>query len=270
MKINKNSQLMNRMRQLQIEVLESGHAFLDPSWNFENIFSPFSRLYYIKDGDGLVEFCGHKMPFRPGYAYLLPAGLAYSCKCAGTMEKWYFHIHIRMPNGFDLFQGCEECYEMKICQEDMESLSTLYESSDLEDVFYLQALLQKTAAGLIQLAGMKELHNYSLLLQNVFACTEERLSSSLTVEELAQTLHVSRSTLAKRFKRETGMSVGSYLNQMLLNRACQLLLTTDWPISYISDTLNFCDQFYFSRYFKQHQGETPSSYRRRMKHVTSE
>lgn len=267
MKITKNAQLLSWMKQLPLEVLESGHAFLDPSWDFENVFSPFSRLYYIKDGTGTLDFCGHHMQFQPGYAYLLPAGLAYQCKCLGTMEKWYFHISIRIPNGFDLFQGCKNCYKMKISREDLNCLAALYSSSALEDAFLLQALLLKTAAGMMQLAGLSEknLHPYSPLLQNVFAFTEEHLSSALTVEELAEALHVSRSTLSKRFKKETGMSIGSYLNQMLFHRACCLLLTTDWPISQISDVLEFCDQFYFSRYFKQHQKETPTSYRRRMK-----
>ena len=36
-------------------------------------------------------------------------------------------------------------------------------------------------------------------------------------------------------------------------------------IAEIAEQLDFCDQFYFSRFFRQRQGETPSRYRRALK-----
>ena len=39
------------------------------------------------------------------------------------------------------------------------------------------------------------------------------------------------------------------------------------PVSEVSERLGFCDQFYFSRYFKKRCGESPLKYRKRMKTV---
>ena len=55
-----------------------------------------------------------------------------------------------------------------------------------------------------------------------------------------------------------------YLDSMLMQRARELLLT-DQSIAEIAEQLDFCDQFYFSRFFRQRQGETPSRYRRALK-----
>lgn len=77
---------------------------------------------------------------------------------------------------------------------------------------------------------------------------------------------MSPSTLAKRFKAETGTTLGRYLDGLLLQKAQQKLLSTDEPIGRIAEALGFCDQFYFSRYFKQRRQETPSRYRQRLQY----
>ena len=90
----------------------------------------------------------------------------------------------------------------------------------------------------------------------------------MTVRSLAQALNMSESTLTKRFRAEVGVPLGGYIDDMLLQRARQLLLGTDLTIGQIAEQLCFCDQFYFSRYFRQRQGLTPSEYRRAQKHLT--
>ena len=142
-----------------------------------------------------------------------------------------------------------------------------YEQRSLDRVFALQGELMRTMGDMIRLAGLagKEVRSYSPLVRDVFAYVEKTMSSRLNVAELAETLNISPSTLAKRFKKETEMSIGAYLDQILFNQACRLLLTTDLSVGQISDRLGFCDQFYFSRYFKRHQQGTPTGYRSRMK-----
>ena len=99
----------------------------------------------------------------------------------------------------------------------------------------------------------------------MFLLTQQPVSARNTVRSLAERLHVSESTLSKRFKQETGMTAGAYLEQVLMRKACQLLLATDYSLSRIAEELDFTDQFYFSRSFKHYTGVPPSVYRRTQK-----
>jgi AraC-like DNA-binding protein len=61
----------------------------------------------------------------------------------------------------------------------------------------------------------------------------------------------------------TGYAPLNYLNHLRLQRAVELLNTTDQPIKQISDQLGFSDQFYFSRAFNKIYNHSPSEHRRR-------
>lgn len=267
MKIEKNDMALGWMGKIRMEIIESGHAYLDHTWQYQNACAPFSRLYFVKEGEGILDIGGERVVLRPKYVYLIPAGLVYHYHCESHMEKWYFHINIRMPDGFDLFEGSHACYQRTLSEEEMERVGRYYDAVSMDAVFLLQGIVTEIVGDMIRIAGLsgKEVHTYSPLLQKLFAYVGNAVSSQLNVAELAQYLNISPSTLAKRFKKETGRSIGTYLDQMLLNQACQLLLTTELSVGQIADRLEFCDQFYFSRYFKRHQGETPTSYRNRMK-----
>ena len=267
MKIETNKTALGWMGQVRMEVIESGHAYLDHSWQYQNACAPFSRLYFVKKGEGILDIGERRVVLQPCHAYLIPAGLNYDYHCESHMEKWYFHITIRMPDGFDLFQGCHTCYQKDVSEQEMRRIEADYEQSSLDRVYFLQGELMRTMGDMIRLAGLagKEVRSYSPLVRDVFAYVKKTMSSRLNVAELAETLNISPSTLAKRFKKETEMSIGAYLDQILFNQACRLLLTTDLTVGQISDRLGFCDQFYFSRYFKRHQQGTPTGYRSRMK-----
>lgn len=81
------------------------------------------------------------------------------------------------------------------------------------------------------------------------------------VDDIVNKMLVSRSTLYSRFKELTGHSLGNYINDYKLNRAKELLTTTDMTMVDISDALGFTTQRYFSTFFKERTGMTPTAYR---------
>ena len=89
------------------------------------------------------------------------------------------------------------------------------------------------------------------------------LRESLNVATLAAVVNLSRSHYTTVFTRVTGYAPLSYLNHLRMQRAVQLLNTTDWSIKQISDHLGFSDQFYFSRAFNKMHNHSPSEHRRR-------
>jgi AraC family transcriptional regulator, arabinose operon regulatory protein len=89
------------------------------------------------------------------------------------------------------------------------------------------------------------------------------LREPLKVATLAALVNLSRSHYTTSFQRVTGYGPMSYLNHLRMQRAVQLLNTTDLSIKHISDLLGFSDQFYFSRAFRKMHNHSPSEHRRR-------
>ena len=56
-----------------------------------NVCSPYSRLYFISHGGGILALRGREIPLREGCVYLIPAGLLYNYRCDASMEQLYFH-----------------------------------------------------------------------------------------------------------------------------------------------------------------------------------
>jgi AraC-like DNA-binding protein len=89
------------------------------------------------------------------------------------------------------------------------------------------------------------------------------LREPLKIATLAALVSLSRSHYTTLFQRVTGYAPLSYLNHLRMQRAVQLLNSTDLSIKQISDQLGFCDQFYFSRAFVKMHNHSPSEHRRR-------
>jgi AraC family transcriptional regulator, arabinose operon regulatory protein len=96
------------------------------------------------------------------------------------------------------------------------------------------------------------------------------LREPLKIAPLAALVSLSRSHYTTLFQRVTGYAPLTYLNHLRMQRAVQLLNTTDLSIKQISDQLGFCDQFYFSRAFAKMHNHSPSEHRRRYGRLPSQ
>ncbi len=203
---------------------------------------------------------------RPGNVYFIPSGVTHDYSCDKSMEKLWFHINMELYDGTDLFSGLDACYALPADPAEIESARAAYLSGTTGGAFQVEALIYAALARLAVETGVDErpVREYSPLLRSLFPIVRASVSSRMTARRLAEQLSVSESTLTKRFRAETGLTLGRYLDSMLMQRARELLLT-DQSIAEIAEQLDFCDQFYFSRFFRQRQGETPSRYRHALK-----
>ena len=86
---------------------------------------------------------------------------------------------------------------------------------------------------------------------------------SITVEEVARRLFVSKMLLSSEFRRVYGLSPYSYLLSQKISKAKLFLHNSDMTVKEISEKLGFSDEHYFSNLFKRKVGCPPSDYRRR-------
>jgi len=89
----------------------------------------------------------------------------------------------------------------------------------------------------------------------------ESLESPLTIQQVAEEMGVSYSNFRKLFKEHTGLSPATYQQDLRLQRAKELLTTTNASIKEIAYRLNFDSPDYFSAKFKQKTGRKPSELR---------
>ena len=83
----------------------------------------------------------------------------------------------------------------------------------------------------------------------------------MSLEEIAESVHLSASYSSALFKSSTGVSVMDYIINLRITKACDMLKYSDRLISEIAESTGFCDIFYFSRMFKKIMGVSPAKYR---------
>ena len=87
-------------------------------------------------------------------------------------------------------------------------------------------------------------------------------SDRLSNEEYAKICGMSEYHFIRQFKRETGHTPLQYKTNMIINKATELLETTNLNVCEIASLLGFEDSLYFSRLFKKHTGVSPKKYTR--------
>ncbi|MDF2541383.1 MAG: hypothetical protein K0S47_1101 [Herbinix sp.] len=64
------------------------------------------------------------------------------------------------------------------------------------------------------------------------------------------------------FKEVTGKALHTYLMELRIQKAKELLLTTDLPLEQLAGRVGIHDVYYFNKLFKKSEGITPGKYRR--------
>jgi len=90
---------------------------------------------------------------------------------------------------------------------------------------------------------------------------QSHLASPVSMERLAAQLRLTPRTLNRRFKRATGMTPLSYLQNLRINAAKELLRHSNLTVGDIAWQQGIQDVSYFSQLFRQHSGMSPLQYR---------
>ena len=99
-------------------------------------------------------------------------------------------------------------------------------------------------------------------IQEVAAYLCQHASEPLTLTDLAGHFALSPSHLSRIFRRETGFGIRESLVHYRIQRACELLMTTDCSVTEIADRCGFSDSNYFGDAFRKATGLSPRAYRK--------
>jgi two-component system response regulator YesN len=91
---------------------------------------------------------------------------------------------------------------------------------------------------------------------------QRNFQNNLTEDFLASLFYLNRSYLSQIFRKRTGMKFVDYLNQLRIEKAKELLTSTDLKMYQIAKRVGYDNPKYFFRIFKKKTGLTPEQYRK--------
>lgn len=103
--------------------------------------------------------------------------------------------------------------------------------------------------------------NRSPYVKKCKAYIDQHFREKLYLDQMAEEYGISSGHLSRQFKKEIGVTVQDYINQVKTSHAANMLRYSDRSIAEISSYLNFASQSYFGTQFKKYYQMTPKQYR---------
>lgn len=272
-------------------LLNVGRAQHHADWNWQNVSSPFIRVFYVVEGGALLHLPGQDVRLRPRHLYIIPAYVVHSYECHGLFDHYYLHVY----EGFKNEMNLQEYYELPAEVEADESVAHIFEhlchrlpdarlphsnpdsydtsaqTSDYVQRYHDMALWEKMELRGAMLVIMSHFIRRATprvwtqdeRMKRVQEYIHAHIADIDNVETLADLACVTKPYFIKLFKREFGSSPVQYINKKKVERAQLLLFTTDKAVKEVAYMLGFSDENYFIRLFRKFTDTTPREYRRK-------
>lgn len=91
---------------------------------------------------------------------------------------------------------------------------------------------------------------------------ENHYAEPLSVGDLAAKANISETHYRRMFKENMNMTPADYLNMVRIQKACTLLIRTDYPVDIIAEKSGFTTLSTFNRNFRHFMNETPLKWRK--------
>lgn len=145
-----------------------------------------------------------------------------------------------------------------------ESVSYLYYLNHIQQLHTLEELEEDITQFAVKVAiGRKGVSNQKKGLADkaLEYLKKNYRQEELSLNDVADALNVSVSYLAVLFKQETGQNFGNHLLTIRMEKAKELLRTTNLPVADIAEQVGYSSAQYFAVRFKKYTGVTPGTYR---------
>lgn len=180
-------------------------------------------------------------------------------------------VHISGANSFDLFQEIEKIDGNIVKCSDAEHVKKLLfrifndiKSDNPPSELEMSLDIYKIFTELLNPQSIKSKgkNDYEDNIQDVKKLISDNLNENLTVQQLAESVHMSSSHFSRVFKQQTGFSPYDFVLISRLNRAKDYLQKTDMSISQIAYDIGFNSESNFIFFFTKNTGLSPSKFRK--------
>lgn len=167
-----------------------------------------------------------------------------------TMDLYITTVSVLEQIGYDSAHLVERCGDFK-------AMASVFKNVD-----HMKEYLQKVFETAIELREKSASKKYSSLLQKAAAYIQENFSNSdISLNSVAASVNLSPNHFSTVFSQEMGQTFVEYLTMQRMNRAKELLRSTNWKTAQIAYAVGYKDAHYFSYLFKKTQDCTPREFR---------
>ena len=247
------------------------------------------ELSLITGGSGICQALGQSIPCKKGDVFVVPADIPHNCFVTGSGEKLvirricfdardWFDGETADPASreycFGVFRGGQVVSFATLNAGTCEKIAAYLEEIRLEaenkEPGWTDAIRSALIIMFISLsryigkaeispgAASNEWNDAGFAVRLI---TENFADSELTLEKIAGSLHVSKSSLSRLFAAYTGERFSVYLRKVRMDHACRLLTETDLTVKHIAYGCGIRDVQSFYKNFKSLYGITPNKYR---------
>lgn len=194
---------------------------------------------------------------------------------AGAIQKLNEVLNISHdigPNSLDLIY--EFCYEVILTIKKILTVNNIVDAAANE-------ILNLSYEDLMNYVTMKELKKFMIkVIQSIsnsnvvdykvkytepveqsIEILKRQYDQNISLDDICNEIAVSKNYFCYLFKREVGQSVWSYLTDIRINKAKELLENTDMKSYEIAFHIGYDNPSYFSKVFKKYENVTPNEYR---------
>lgn len=278
-----------QVEQMHPLVLNVGLAVHNADWNWKNVNSPFTRLYYVTEGSAQIELPDGIYTLSPKHMYFIPAFTIHTNICKSNFVHYYLHIyedhysdndwldHWKFPVEIEatdldlaLFKRlCEINPHMTLQKSDpttydnnptlMQNLIKNRQRAFCDKVESRGIVFQLLSRFFKQ--GQSKIEMEDNRIAKTVLYIRKHLNEAIELEKLAEISCLSKDHFIRLFKKELGTTPLQYINQKKIEKAQLLLITEELAVKEIAFQLAFDDYSYFNRLFKKTTGVTPQEYR---------
>lgn len=280
-------------------LLHIDYVKLNHHWNFNNVISPYYRLYYIDEGMGSISNSFDKLILEPGYLYLIPSFTICNLNCNEYLSQYFIQFFEESPGGISLFTNNRSVMKLEATKIDIVLIKRLLHSnpgrginrSDNPKVYEKEAYYKEYRSlndemktylkfenqGILLLLVSRFLSSNGFKLNNskstpskildTMSYVQLHLDENLTVAQLAKRVNQNQDYFSKQFLIHTGQRPLNYIHEKKIERAQYLIATTDKTFLEIAIDTGFSTLPHFSKVFKQIVSLTPGEYRHQNSHL---
>ena len=234
------------------------------SYPKKNIGRKSDAFIYILEGSMRYRFADREFVSKAGDILYLSAGSFYEME---NMEQTYRYIcanfTFALPDGISPMSDSFSMQNPKLTESLFRKMLENWilqkpcATEDCLSILYsvYAEILRLESASYVPLSKRK-------ILENAVLYIAEHLSDEkLSIPEIASSVNMSESYFRHLFLEIYSVSPVQYINTLRINRAKELIRSTDESFTAIAEQVGFANVYYFSRMFKKKAGCTPSEYR---------
>lgn len=253
-----------------LAIVCGGYEKCAPDFDINRSNYPYCFVKYTIRGKGVLEINGHSLPLRPGTLTGFEPGTAHHYKADPNDPMEHIFITFVGRQAAELFNKSMLGRNHFIEQTDIEPTLKVFQKilniglqkppfSQEICCHYLCILLLELTASSANI--VTQLSQSVRTYQKCKAYVDANFSQILSPGEVAEQCEIDVRYMAGLFKKYCHIPPSQYIMGLKLNKAANLLLTTDLKIKEVAGQVGFDDPYHFSKNFKQFHGRSPKHYR---------